>query len=419
MNIPGYNFFRNDSISGIPKHGVGLYVRESIEVGRIFCSHPNTLCIYLPKLKLIVMVVYRPPSNSNIENAELLSFLYSFCTGKNLVLLGDFNLPTIDWSSSVTVATSSICKSFLELFNNLGLTQWVKFPTYIGSGNVLDLVLTSDFDRISEIDSIEPLPGCRHVGIRFSYFFHSHCASQSHQDEHNNPYDWFCCDFSRLNDCLNNINWDSLFLGCDVEQCYSQFVSALHDVFHLVVPPKESIASAKPPWKKHLSRNLQTRRAVAWRNFKHIRGLYGRNSPTTVAAWLKFRDLNVLFRADINGAVSKYEYSLSLSNDPKRLHGYLRQKKVDRPTIGPLLSNGVYIEDYAGIANHLAHQFTSVLVQDAAIPPYPHQISNSRFVLRDFTVDDVLPALNKLKLSPSSGPDGLPSIVFRCAMVLS
>ena len=109
-----------------------------------------------------------------------------------------------------------------------------------------------------------------------------------------------------------------------------------------------------------------------------------------------------------------------LSNDPKRLHGYLRQKKVDRPKIGPLLADGVYIEDYAGIANHLANQFTSVLTHDGGTPPYPHQISNSRFVLRDFTVDDVLAALNKLKLSPSSGPDGLPSIVFRrCAMVLS
>lgn len=87
VNIPGFNFFRNDSPTGISKHGVGLYLSTSIKVGQVFKSHPNTLAIFLPELNVFVIVVYRPPSNSQVENIELLSFLQSFCDGKNVVLI--------------------------------------------------------------------------------------------------------------------------------------------------------------------------------------------------------------------------------------------------------------------------------------------------------------------------------------------
>lgn len=52
VNIPGFNFFRNDSPTGISKHGVGLYLSTSIKVGQVFKSHPNTLAIFLPELNV-------------------------------------------------------------------------------------------------------------------------------------------------------------------------------------------------------------------------------------------------------------------------------------------------------------------------------------------------------------------------------
>lgn len=43
VNIPGFNFFRNDSPSGVGKHGVGIYLRTSLKVGQVFKAHSNTL----------------------------------------------------------------------------------------------------------------------------------------------------------------------------------------------------------------------------------------------------------------------------------------------------------------------------------------------------------------------------------------
>ena len=172
VNIDGYDFIRNDSPNDTSKHGVGIYIYSRIKLGRTFKCHPNTVGLHLADLNLYVLLVYRPPSNSLIENALLLSFLYSFCKDKNIILFGDFNLANINWLSNTTpVENSFIDEQFLDLFLSLDLKQWVLFPTFFSSGNVLDLVLTSEDDSISFIEDLPPLPGCGHCGVTFGCSF--------------------------------------------------------------------------------------------------------------------------------------------------------------------------------------------------------------------------------------------------------
>ena len=75
VNIPQFKFFRNDSPSGLPKHGVGLYIRDNIVVGKIFTDHQNTLALHLPEYNVYVLNIYRPPSYSSLESALLFSSL--------------------------------------------------------------------------------------------------------------------------------------------------------------------------------------------------------------------------------------------------------------------------------------------------------------------------------------------------------
>lgn len=106
-------------------------------MGQIFKDYLNTLGVHQPELQIFVLVVYRLPSFSHTENAELLSFIVSFYSGREVVLLGGFNSPFIDWFGSVPVATSVFDSSFLDMFGSLGQTQWVFLPTlFPPSGNV-------------------------------------------------------------------------------------------------------------------------------------------------------------------------------------------------------------------------------------------------------------------------------------------
>ena len=171
VNIPGYKFFRHDSPTNTRKHGVGIYIKDSIKIGNIFYDHANTIGLYLPDFNLTTLVVYRPPSNSTLDNIALISFLEIFCAIRELILTGDFNLPTIDWSSDIPVGHSTVVNRFLDIFTLLGLTQWINVPTFVRSDNILDLVFTTDADRISYVTLFDPLPGCDHFPIMFKYTF--------------------------------------------------------------------------------------------------------------------------------------------------------------------------------------------------------------------------------------------------------
>ena len=59
----------------------------------------------------------------------------------SVIILGDFNMPDICWSTLTGTSTAS--NSFCDLLFELNLSQLVKEPTHC-KGNILDLVITND-----------------------------------------------------------------------------------------------------------------------------------------------------------------------------------------------------------------------------------------------------------------------------------
>ena len=88
----------------IRKHGSGIYIREGIVSVQLDLELPNVTAVHLPDLELFVVGVYRPPSYVNTENQLLINFLGGFCVGKNVMVLGDFNLPSLKWQRQIPCA---------------------------------------------------------------------------------------------------------------------------------------------------------------------------------------------------------------------------------------------------------------------------------------------------------------------------
>ena len=128
--------------------------------------------MHLISLQLYIIVVYRPPSYTQLENDYLVNFLSEFCSNKHVIILGDFNLPAVDWAEKKAMfkGYDSSTQCFLDCFITLGLKQWVNFPTFHPSGNILNLVFTSDLDRVGTVTSLCPMPGCSHLPVLLDYF---------------------------------------------------------------------------------------------------------------------------------------------------------------------------------------------------------------------------------------------------------
>ena len=76
--------FRKNTEGSVHKHGVGLYVKKSLEAVRETVKPPNVLVANIVKWNLFV-IAYRSPSNTPNDNEGLRQFIVDFCLGKEVV----------------------------------------------------------------------------------------------------------------------------------------------------------------------------------------------------------------------------------------------------------------------------------------------------------------------------------------------
>jgi hypothetical protein len=116
-----------------------------------------------------------------------------------------------------------------------------------------------------------------------------------------------------------------------------------------------------------------------------------------------------------------YELKLAeqIVSHPKKLHKYIRSKKKCRPSVGPILVNGVLTDSPPLMAKALSDGFVSVF--DDTPPPnlLPHQLDGSISSLT-FLEADVLAFLQRIKVESGPGPDSVGGHVLKnCAASLA
>ena len=206
IGVCGYSVVRADSPTGIRKHGVLIYIKRGISYSEIGVDIPNVLVLYLPNFDIYVMCVYRPPSSGLNDNVRLLEFIEQFCQDKEMIILGDFNLPSLHWNREDMLATyiPEFEMEFFNLFSQLGLVQVVNSSTNFPSGNVIDLCLCSFPDRVGLCNVLPPLPGCSHGVLLVHYVF-----------QNNNEFSlspgsdrlWARGSYSQMRDILLQVDW--------------------------------------------------------------------------------------------------------------------------------------------------------------------------------------------------------------------
>ena len=97
VSIPHFSLLRNDVQGKVYKHGVCAYIHEDILVDSVSFPMSNVLLFRLVKQDVFIMVVYRPPSYSDLKNEALVHALWESIPGKEIIVVGDFNLPSIHW----------------------------------------------------------------------------------------------------------------------------------------------------------------------------------------------------------------------------------------------------------------------------------------------------------------------------------
>ena len=206
---------------------------------KILRSHcaAEMLCVELslPNMKKIcITTCYRVGTLGISNHSEIHRKLSEISKNRKIkhnIIVGDFNLDTIDWDSYTP--TNNIHKMFLDTFLDVGLSQLITQPTH-DLGNTLDLLLTDCPDIIYGVQVSEPneFVNSDHSSITFTIKEKVPRLVPKKRKIYNyNKADW-----NSLNSELRYTNWNYLLDGHDPDTAWLTFkhisISLKPSIFH-------------------------------------------------------------------------------------------------------------------------------------------------------------------------------------------
>ena len=161
----------------------------------------------------------------------------------NLILLGDFNYPDIDWVtlSGHSAASNQLC----DVIFQAGLCQLIDTPTH-QQGNILDLLLTNIEDKIKELQvHSDPHLHSDHYNITFSVNTKMNSISKFA------PY--FSFNFSKgdyqgLSDYMLHSDFTSCYPTQDNEHIWHIIEQKLFEGMQLYIPQYKVHPRQDPIW---------------------------------------------------------------------------------------------------------------------------------------------------------------------------
>jgi hypothetical protein len=174
-DLDGYTLYRTDRSDGRAVGGSSIYIETNIVnefkpksiTFRCSTSEVTILELASSTLSFTIAYVYRPPSGALLQDDVILFHKLSelSATAGNLFIAGDFNLPTIDWSSTDYLnirnyADNSAAYHFVETLVNSGLCQIVTKPTRFRQNqnpSPLDLIMVNDPALVSQVDYLSSI----------------------------------------------------------------------------------------------------------------------------------------------------------------------------------------------------------------------------------------------------------------------
>ena len=416
----GYTIFRKDRDT----YGGGVLSAFSND---LIVSHENHLAddyegvwskVEIAGSKpLYVGSIYRPP-NSDVEPLEALDQSLSQLSQKsppNILLTGDFNLPSISWdddnySTQPNPAYGTeVNNKLLDIVNNHFLTQHVKQPTR--GHNILDLVFTTNPNVVADLKIQSGMSD--HDAVIFD-------INLKPSTNRKQPRKVFIFKKGNMEVVRNDLKQrfdkyiETEALSNSVDVNYYYFKSTINEVMKKNIPQKNINGRWNVPWLTNSIKRMTRKKQRLYNKARRT------DNPSD---WKKFKEMRKCIKKQLTIAHNEYvsdlltapEKSRSNKEVPsKRFWSYIKSKKTHDVGIPPLKDNGADVNDNYGKANLLSNQFKSVFTKENLdnIPslgpsPYPDVPSTV------FTIPGILKLLNNVNPKKANGPDLIPCRILK------
>ena len=242
-----YVVYRNDRTP----HGGGVMLAVNNNISSSLIYNPTyleLLTVTLNYTKVItICLLYIPPNSDQNYISDLTEYLSSLRHTENLIILGDLNLPDVNWGSlsGMSFISSSLCEEFF----NLNLSQLVTEPTH-NKGNLLDVILTNTSELIDKVCVSSILPhdlSSDHYIVKFCINTCSTSKTPA-QQKFSNIFNFAKADWNGMLDSLSSYTITSYFETCNIESLWSYLKQIIFEAIYLFTPRVSSRSHERPKW---------------------------------------------------------------------------------------------------------------------------------------------------------------------------
>lgn len=408
--LEGFELFSNVDDANVGR-GIGIYVADHLatKVNLVNMDSEYRDSIWLEMTtgaggKVTLGCVYRSPSSTPDDDAKLHNMLgkLSSLNTAEVIIMGDFNHPDIDWETITTNrSTSHSSQHFIDAVRDAYLHQHVSQPTRYRHGqtpHLLDLILSSSENAINNVEC--------HAGIGLSDHLVISCTIEVMQNrltEGNPRYNYNKGNYDTMNEELLEIDWTNKLDALNFEDAWSYFSTTLEQMIASHIPkstPRKN--KRRKIWMTKEVAAKHRKKQRAWKRYKETG-----NRWDYIRATNEKNELTLMTR----NLCRDFEYNLAenIKKNPKAFWRYCKSKLKNRSRLGDLKStDGTLTSDDKAKAELLNEYFVSVFTKEdtTEVPDLPHkqQTPNNQDV--QFSTEVIERKLKKLKVTKSAGPDG-------------
>ena len=365
LTVPGYDLQQDlrvdrEDTAGGRGGGLLVYTKTGVCICAIDKVVPFNQYCKFTVFDTVVYLVYRPPSGGPDSIAQLTEVVRE--TREQCLMLGDFNLPEIDWDMGTTAGRS---REFLAATEEAMLEQMVNFHTHV-RGNKLDLLLTNIPERIINVEDVGRLGHSDHVMI-LSTVTMADSAPSRKVDQ----LDWAKANWDEMERDLRGWDWRTEMEGKDGNEAWTKLRDKLLHTVEAHVPTRRQRNHNRPAWlSTEILRAIRKKKRL-WQKAKH-----GDEAELYKEEEKKVRRL-------IRNAKKKLERKLAEGGSKdgvqkRKFFAYVKQRTKSRPAIGPLKDGGGNLvkddRQMAGIFNsYFSEVFTRENLDNIPEPNNTHQ----------------------------------------------
>ena len=391
-----YTVFRKDrTTSGRHGGGVLIAVRDCIPPTLRVTHQCESELLFIDllfshKRRITLGVFYRPPGGDTKPLEDLRICIQELNSSAELILLGDFNLPDIDWSCNRALHQSDIYVHLIDIIQDNFLTQLVREPTR--NQNILDLVISTSPDIVDRLLVGDCFSDHRSLSFRIL------CSPYVQRKSQKLLFSYSKTDWTQLKSLLSYIPWSCAFFDDDIDYNWSCWKDLLFTAMDQCIPLCQSKRKSNAPWITKDLINLCRKK----------KSLYSKaRKSANPVLWEKYRNLNNAVKRECNQARWTYIINmaseLDFSGDSKPFWNYVKRKRNGTNNLVSLNVGDEVLTDDSSIASSLNSYFSSVFTtEDLANMPSLEPTVSEKLDVISCTSGEVMSQVPQTKQVPGT-----------------